>query len=85
MQGTQVQSLAQDDPTCYKAHVPQLLSPCAATSEACIPRACALQQEKPRQWEALYRNEESSPLTTLERLHVLQRRPRAAKNRNKKF
>ena len=43
MQGTQVQSLAQDDPTCYKAHVPQLLSPFAAASEACIPRAHALQ------------------------------------------
>ena len=23
------------------AHVPQILSPCAATTEACVPRACA--------------------------------------------
>ena len=27
-------------------------SPCAATTEAHVPRACALQQEKPPQWEA---------------------------------
>ena len=34
------------------AHVPQLLSPCAATTEAHAPRACAPQQEKPPEWEA---------------------------------
>ena len=28
---------------------PQLLSPCATTTEACAPRARALQQEKPLQ------------------------------------
>ena len=31
---------------------PQLLSPCATTTEACAPRAHALLQEKPLQWEA---------------------------------
>ena len=31
---------------------PQLLSLCAATNEAQVPRACALQQEKPPQLEA---------------------------------
>ena len=36
----------------YWAHVPQLLSPHAATTEAHAPRACAPQQEKPPQWEA---------------------------------
>ena len=35
-----------------QAHVPQLLSPCAATTEAHALRACALQQEKPPQREA---------------------------------
>ena len=35
-----------------RARKPQLLSPRATTTEACAPRACALQQEKPRQWEA---------------------------------
>ena len=35
-----------------RALEPQLLSLCAATTEACVPRAPALQQEKPPQWEA---------------------------------
>ena len=39
-------------PMCPRAHVPQLLSLCAATTEARMPRAHALQQEKPLQWEA---------------------------------
>ena len=67
MQGTGVRALVWEDPTCcratklvhhnywtcalepashnYRAHVPQLLKPVR-------PRACALQQEKPPQWEA---------------------------------
>ena len=36
----------------YWAREPQLLSPWAATTEACTPRAHAPQQEKPPQWEA---------------------------------
>ena len=36
----------------YWAHVPQLLSPRATTTEACASGARALQQEKPPQWEA---------------------------------
>ena len=39
-------------PVHSRAHVPQLLSPCAATTDACAPRTCAPQQEKPPQWEA---------------------------------
>ena len=31
----------------YKSHELQLLSPCAAATETCVPRAHALQQEKP--------------------------------------
>ena len=65
MQGTQVRALVQEDPTCCRApkpdlapqllslrsraHKPQLLSPRAATTEAHVPRAGALQQEKPLQ------------------------------------
>ena len=58
MQGTQVQALVQEDPTCrgatkpmhnYWACEPQLLSPRATTTEACAPRACVPQQEKPPQ------------------------------------
>ena len=35
-----------------RACEPQLLSPRATTTEARVPRARALQQEKPLQWEA---------------------------------
>ena len=35
-----------------RAHKPQLLSPRSITTEACMPRAHALQQEKPPQLEA---------------------------------
>ena len=64
MQGTRVQSLVREDPTCHgatkprasqllslcsRAREPQLLSPRAATTEACAPRARAPQQEKPPQ------------------------------------
>ena len=39
-------------PTCSRAREPQLLSPRATTTEARMPRAHALQQEKPPQGEA---------------------------------
>ena len=37
---------------CSKAWEPQLLSARAATAETQAPTACALNQEKPPQWEA---------------------------------
>ena len=59
MQGTRVRALVQEDPTCHRepqllslhsrAREPQLLSPRATATEACMPRAHAPQQEKPRQ------------------------------------
>ena len=65
MQGTRVQVLVQEDPTCrgatkpmHRAQLlslrsrtrePQLLSPRATTTEACMPRARAPQQETPPQ------------------------------------
>ena len=36
---------------CSRAHEPQLLSPHATTTETCVPRAHAPQQEKPPQGE----------------------------------
>ena len=39
-------------PGSNKARAPQLLSPHATTTEACVPRAHAPQQEKPPQQEA---------------------------------
>ena len=67
MQGIRVLSLAWEDPTCHRATKPgrhiywaSALEPVshncwslhATTAEAHTPRACALQQEKPPQWEA---------------------------------
>ena len=62
VQETQVRALVWEDPTChgatkpvrhnYWACEPQLLSLRATTTEAHMPRAHALQQEKPPQWEA---------------------------------
>ena len=63
MPGTRVRALVGEDPTCCGAtkcvpqllilhsttREPQLRSPCATTTEARVPRACALQQEKPPQ------------------------------------
>ena len=53
---------------CTTTPEPQLLSPHPAATEACVPRAHALQQEKPLQWEA-YAPQQSSPTSSqLERL-----------------
>ena len=55
MQETWIRSLAWDAPTCCEAAKPEhrdswgcALEPGAATAEAYVPRACALQQEKPQ-------------------------------------
>ena len=67
MQGTRVQALVREDPTCCRAtklvrhnHWACAREPTnhnywslrATTTEARTPRACAPQQEKPLQWEA---------------------------------
>ena len=67
MQGTRVRALVREDPTCRGATKPvrhnywactlepasHYWSPRATTTEALVPRARALPQEKPQQWEAL--------------------------------
>ena len=56
------------------------LSPYTVTSEACVPRACAPQQEKPLQWEAHAPRLESSPCwPQVEKAQAKQQRPRADK------
>ena len=80
MQGTQVGALVQEHPTCREATKPvrhnywactlepvshNYWSQWATTTEAHAPRARALQQEKPPQWEA----------------RAQQQRPNAAKNK----
>ena len=60
---------------------PQLLSLCATTTGARAPRARALQQKKPLQWEARAPQQSSPHLLQLEKAHAQQRRPNAAKNK----
>ena len=58
MQETQIQPLVWDDPTCHPSNyscAQQLLKPEHY-------RACALQQEKPLQWEDHAQQLESRPL-----------------------
>ena len=79
MQGTLVQSLVQEDPTCLgageQAPVPQLLKPAH-------PRACALQQEGPLQSEAcILQLESSNQLLQLGKALSKQQRPSTAKNK----
>ena len=59
MQGTRVQALVQEDPTCRRATKPMhhnywacTLEPASHNYWACAPRAHAPQQEKPPKWEA---------------------------------
>ena len=82
MQGTHVWALVQEDPTCRRAAKPVHLNYWACALEpashnywAHAPRAHALQQEKPLQWEAC------SP--QLQKAHVQQQRPNTAKKKKK--
>ena len=88
MQGTRVQALVREDLTSRGATKPvrhnywacalelashQLLSPCATTTEARVPRTRAPQQEKSPQWEAR--------ALQLEKAHAQQRSPNTAKDK----
>ena len=98
MQGTWVQALVQEDPTCHRAtkpcapqllslrsraREPQLLNPQAATTEACAPRVRAPQQEKPLQWEAHTPQWRAAPLEATRESPCAATRPNTAK-KNKK-
>ena len=66
------------------AHIQQLLSPRATAAEVCMPRAYALQQEKPPQWEAHALQLESCPHSLqLEKACAKQQKPSTAKIKNK--
>ena len=80
MQGTRVRALVREDPTCHRATKPVCHNYWACALEhvshnywAREPRARAPQQEKPLQWEA--------HLPQLEKAHMQQRRPNAAKKK----
>ena len=72
-------------PTRCRARVLQLLSLSAATTEACMPRAHALQQEKPPQQEAhAPQRRVTSHSPQLDKARAQQRRPNAAKQTKKR-
>ena len=91
MQGTQVWALVQEDPTChgatkpvchnYWAHVPQLLSPRAKTTEAHAPRAHASQWEATAMRSPCTTGKSSPRVPQLEKACTQQWRPNAAKNK----
>ena len=60
---------------CFRGQELQLLNPCAAVTEVCVPWACT-PQEKPLQWEAQARQLESSPHSfQLEKMPLQQWKP----------
>ena len=80
MQGTRVQALVREDPTCHGATKPVhhnywacALEPVSHNYWAHAPRARAPQQEKPPQWGA------RAP--QLEEAYMQQQRPSVAKNK----
>ena len=95
MQGTWVRSLVREDSTCCRAAKPVChncwvcaleLGATATRPECCnfteshVSRVCALQKEKPPQWEAFAPQlETSSHSLQLQKAHEKRRRPRAAK------
>ena len=100
IQETQVWSLVWEDSTCHRATKPpccnywtHALEPMSRNYQAHMPllkpahpTACALQQEKPPQWEARAPKLETSPgLSQLEKGCVQQQRPSVAKKNSKKF
>ena len=67
---------------CTTTIEPALYSPPATTTEGSAPRARALQQEKPPQWEVGAPQRKSSPRSRqLEKAQAQQGRPNAAKNK----
>ena len=75
MQGTQVRALVQEDPTCHGA-----TKPVGHTTEAHMPRApCSATREATAMPVHCMKSSPHSP--QLEKTHVQQRRPKAAKNK----
>ena len=72
----------QQQQLCLMPHTAEQLSPCTTTTEAQHPKAHALQQKKPPQWEVQMPQLESSPLALqLEKALLQQERPSTAKNK----
>ena len=86
MQGTWVRYPVQEDPARHRGTKPVrhnywacALDPSSHNYWAHMPRAPALQQEKPPQWEARAPQQKVAPLSTqLEKARAQQRSPNAA-------
>ena len=67
-----MQSLVLEDSTCcgYLSLGKTTTEPKATPTEACVPRACALQQEKTAHREVCALQPESIPSPQLEKAHV---------------
>ena len=65
----------------YWAHVPQLLSPHASTTEACMPKAHAPQRETTAMRSPFTAMKNSPHSLQLEKACTWQRKPNAAKNK----
>ena len=71
------------EPACSRAQEPQRLNLHSAATEARVPRACVLQQEKPLQREARAPRLESSPhWPQREKARVQRRRPSTTENQS---
>ena len=89
MQGTRVRALVREDPARRGATKPMChnywayaLEPASHKYWACVPRAHALQQKKPLQWEDCAPQRRVAPARhQLEEARVQQWRPNAAKNK----
>ena len=96
MQGTQLWALVREDPTCHGATKPMrhnywacaldpvshnYWSPHATTTEARVARACALQREAITMRSPCTAMKNSPCSLQLEKAHVQQQRPNAAKNK----
>ena len=98
MQGTRVQALVREDPTCHGATKPvhhncwacalepashNYRSPCATTTEAHAPRARAPQREATAMRSPRTATKSSPRSLQLEKARAQQQRPNTAKNKNK--
>ena len=62
--GSRVRALLQEDPICRRAAFLRTMTmepTCHNHWSLCVPKACALQQEKPPQWEACTPRERVTP------------------------
>ena len=84
MQGTRIRSLVWEDSTCCKATkagAAQLLSPCAAPEEVCVPNLCSITTEVTARWRPCAEKKSSPRSLQLEKAWAQQLTLSATKNK----